>query len=387
MALTGNIEIFPLPEILRLLARSGKNGCLRVDTGDTDGRLYLRDGSMTLATVSSDGEVLEQFAAAGVVDLDRLGGPDLIDLPSAIAHDKSPEELGDAVREHIVESLYRIRRPGRGAFEFLVDRDPRFRTGQQFDIETLVADSDRRAADWSDIERTIDDLDLPVRMARELSVYEVTVNAPTWRVLSVLDGGASIREIARQLGTTEFRAAQEVAGLMRSALVEAVPAVLGGPVRTVSEVEPDPKPTWELPESHPVAAEGPSDPTTSPWSVFAEPNAGHDSADPWTMPQSEPEPEPEPEPDSESVAEAASQPSPEAAAPHDDPAPDRSGGWWAEAMDQGDELGEVDTDEFLESVFADDTASVDESEESGFSMGLLRRRRLGPVSRDLTDRG
>lgn len=367
MALTGNIEIFPLPEILRLLARSGKNGCLRVDTGGTDGRIYLQDGSMTLATVSSDSEVLDQLAAAGVVDLDRLSGRETMDLPSAISADKTSEELGDAVREHIVESLYRIRRPGQGSFEFLVDRDPRFRTGQQFDIEALVSDSDRRAADWSDIERTISDLDLPVRMARELSVPEVSVNAPTWRVLSVLEGGATIREIARHLGTTDFRAAREVAGLIRSELVEPVPAVLGGP--EVREDFSEQTPVWHTPASEEVIDEPESDSTASPWAVTAEPETSDSSTDPWTMPDPDPTSSTDPNPTGEG----------------DTTQPDRSAGWWAEAMGQSDDLGEVDTDEFLESVFADDSESVDESEETGFSMGLLRRRRLGPVTRDMSD--
>lgn len=369
MALTGNIEIFPLPEILRLLARSGKNGCLRVDTGDSDGRIYLQDGAMTLATVSSDSEVLDQLAAASVVDLDRLGGRETMDLPSAISADKTSEELGDAVREHIVESLYRIRRPGRGSFEFLVDRDPRFRTGQQFDIETLVTDSDRRAADWSDIERTISDLDLPVRMARELSVPEVTVNAPTWRVLSVLEGGATIREIARHLGTTDFRAAREVAGLIRSELVEPVPAVLGGP--EVRDDLSEQTAVWHAPATEQVVDEPGSDPTASPWAVAAEPESSDSSTDPWTVP----------DPEATAASDAVDAGESDAA----EPTPDRSGGWWAEAMGQSDDIGEVDTDEFLESVFADDSESVDESEETGFSMGLLRRRRLGPVSRNLND--
>jgi hypothetical protein len=54
-------------------------------------------------------------------------------------------------------------------------------------------------------------------------------------------------------------------------------------------------------------------------------------------------------------------------------------------MGAADEMGDVDTDEFLESVFSEaDGRSVDNEEESGFSMGLLRRRRMGPVARDVT---
>ncbi len=53
-------------------------------------------------------------------------------------------------------------------------------------------------------------------------------------------------------------------------------------------------------------------------------------------------------------------------------------------MGAAEEMGDVDTDEFLESVFSEaDGGSAETEEESGFSMGLLRRRRMGPVSRDV----
>ena len=50
MSLTGALEAFPLPEVLRLLARSGKSGTLRVDAAELQGRIYLADGALTYAT-------------------------------------------------------------------------------------------------------------------------------------------------------------------------------------------------------------------------------------------------------------------------------------------------------------------------------------------------
>ncbi len=39
MSLTGALEAFPLPEVLRLLARSKKSGTLRIDGADLQGTL------------------------------------------------------------------------------------------------------------------------------------------------------------------------------------------------------------------------------------------------------------------------------------------------------------------------------------------------------------
>lgn len=377
MALTGNIEVFPLPEVLRLLARSGKNGCLRVDAAGVDGRIYLREGSLSLATVASDLELAEQLSSSGVVDRARLESHDTVDLPDALAPGRTPDELTDLVREHVVESLYRIRRPGNGTFEFLVDAESRFRTGQTFDAEQIVVEADRRAADWSDIEQTISDMHLPVRMVRELREPEVSVNAPTWRVLASLEGGSSVADIARLLGTTEFRAAREVASLIRSSLIEPV---------SVETPQAPPQPqqpsagSWfstpaETPEPAVESVAGDSEPeddastSPSPWaSTQEEPAPAQEWTDPWSRP-----------------SEAEQEPSPPAEATSTETEEGR-GGWWAEAMGAGDEMADVDTDEFLESVFSEaDGGSGESEEESGFSMGLLRRRRMGPVARDVTD--
>ena len=395
MALTGNIEVFPLPEVLRLLARSGKNGCLRVETNGVDGRIYLHEGALSLATVSSDVDFLDQAIASGIIDAGRVEGRDHVILPEALLESRTAEELSDFVREHVVESLYRIRKPGGGTFEFLVDAGARFGTGQAFDTEQVVAEADRRAADWADIEQTISDMDLAVRMVRELRDAEVTVNAPTWRVLSSLEGGSSVAEIARMLGTTEFRAAREVAQLMRKSLIEAVPAPVtlpsapstgrwfNEPISVAVDEEPeqapadavvtDDTPEWAIGIETPVA-----EPAQSPWA--SEPAAATAPNDAWLTDPWSPEvesPAASSTEDESTGTDQGGEGTPASAAGR--------GGWWAEAMEVSDDL-EVDTDEFLESVFSEaEGHGEDEEAESGFSMGLLRRRRMGPVSRDITD--
>lgn len=397
MALTGNIEVFPLPEVLRLLARSGKNGCLRVDAAGVDGRIYLHEGALALATVATDLDLADQIASSGVVERSRIESRDTVDLPDAIAAGRTTDELTDLIREHVVESLYRIRRPGNGTFEFLVDAESRFRTGQSFDAEQIVVEADRRAADWSDIEQTISDMHLPVRMVRELREPEVSVNAPTWRVLASLESGSSVADIARLLGTTQFRAAREVASLIRSSLIEtvAVPTHPQSESRFEPESQPQPQPrsqsepqpqtqpsgnwfssrmdtqeaTVETGNGEQTDEVGASDPdsTPSPWASAQDvTQPSQEWTDPWSQP-----------------SEAEQDPS----ATTDDTRSDSSrGGWWAEAMGAADEISDVDTDEFLESVFSEaDGRAAEPEEESGFSMGLLRRRRMGPVASDVND--
>lgn len=371
MALTGNIEVFPLPEVLRLLARSGRDGCLLVASGTVDGRIYISEGSLSLATLSTDAEFVAQVASSGVVEREVVEGRDPVNLIEGLVAGRNPADLTEIVREHVIEALYRIRRPESGTFEFLVDAKSRFHTGQAFDIDQVVAEADRRAVDWADIEQTISDMHLPVRMVRELRQDEVTVNAPTWRVLASLEGGSTVAEIARHLGTTEFRAAREVASLIRSSLIEPVytPVVQPNEPSVGTWFAQSPTVEEDVPATESQDAETSDDLWTTSPSV--DPVAISDPVEsPWSGSPS----------DEWSSAPAAPIPSADAV----DAVGDRSQrGWWAEAMGEADTLDEVDTDEFLESVFS---AAESESEsESGFSMGLLRRRRMGPVTRDMSD--
>jgi len=368
MSLTGNIEVFPLQEVLRLLARSNKNGCLRVESGSVNGRIYLDNGALTLATVHSDRDMIEQLDAAGFVDesVHRMDANEVY-LPDHIG-DRSPSDLTDFIREHVVESLYRMRRPGTGTFEFLVDATSRFRTGQSFDAEVAVSEADRRASEWMDIESTISDMLRPVRMVRELTSSEVSITSATWRVLAALGGGASVERISRELGMTQFRSAREVAGLMRAGLVEFSPDGYQAPRAETSAwttSDRDDVPRADEPSREEDASTPPSEaPAESDWSgpSWAQ---GSDEVD---------------EPVSEDIAADSADETTEASASADD------SGWWADAVStpEPDEVDSTDADAFLESVFS----QLDEpeaEEETGFSMGLLRRRRMGPLSKDITE--
>ena len=179
MSLTGNLEIFPMPEVLRLLSRSKKTGCLRVDAADTHGRVYLAGGAITFANTESDDVVRQALINAGLVSDESLRNArgSLID---ALTEGGEANAITDFVREQVVESLYRIRKPGHGDFEFAVDVEPSLVTGQQFDAEVAVAESERRAAEWADILESIESLDTPIRIEKEQAdENSVTIAAPT----------------------------------------------------------------------------------------------------------------------------------------------------------------------------------------------------------------
>ncbi len=343
MSLTGNLDVFPLEEVLRLLARSRKTGCLRVDGLGFQGRVFMANGAVTLAMTGSDEEFRRQLVASGLV-----GATDLrqVEAGSATLAEVATAGISDFVREQVVESLYRIRKPGTGAFDFVVDLSPRYPTGQAFDVEVAVAEADRRANEWAEIEAVVADLDLAYRMTPEIpDNEEVTLTSSAWKILAGLGGGATVRQIAATLGSTEFRAARDLAELVRRHLAEPVPAD--------GEVTPEAEP---MPETAPASHD-------ESWFSVAEPETA-----PAATPTAEASPEPEP------AAEATE-------------------GWWeTQGAEEAAPVAEAgsDSDRFLESVFSqldtdeEDAPSGDDGDEGGFNMGLLRRRRMG-VLRDTED--
>ncbi len=317
-----------------------------------------------------------------------------------------------------MESLYRIKKPGYGNFDFMVDMAPRYSTGQTFDAEVAVSEAERRAMEWADIETVLSDMNAPIVMVRELpDENSVTVNPPTWRVLSALGDGNSATGVADALGLSLFRAARELSGLVRNDLVEvkamAQPSAYVAP-EPAAVPAPEPAPeepkAWDS-ETETPSAQSPWDqPAESPWDQPAEESpdasAGEESADEGIPAWGETQPAWDTQTEDDEAEAAVETPWSEEPVsghtPHEEiqaqaeeadtePTSDGSGGWWAQAMGTEEPTpADDDADAFLESVFSqldegEDDSGAEDSEETGFSMGLLRRRRMGAISKDITE--
>lgn len=380
MSLSGKLEVFPLEEVLRLLARSHQSGCLRVE-GPGAGRIYLDGGSMTYAAVESDEALRAHLLAAGVVSESGLSQVDLSNgsLTEALAPGASSSALSDVIREQCVESVYRIRRPLAGPFSFTVDSRPRYATGQSYDIEMVISEADRRATEWADIEEVVAELTTEWRMAPEIEEESVKLSDVAWRFLAALEGSSSVRTLAQRLGLTDFQAARRMAELSRARLAE--PVVSTEPAPAVQyEYESAPATEETVGWGEPVAAATAYPPAEVSETIEA-PEAVEAAQAPDSSWWNEPETaQPATDVPAEAAPEAAFEASPQ-------------------ANPEGAGAGEPDSS-FLESVFgelettSEETAEAEESEkdsddddhsdgEGGF--GLLRRRGLGAAFRELAD--
>ena len=417
MSLTGHLDVFPLEEVLRLLARSYKSGCLRVDSPDLHGRVYLNNGSLALVTVGSDEDLRRQLIGSKLVGEDELrsaeiGGKSLNDVASDAGGNQL---LDDFFREEVVESLYRIRKPGRGQFVFNVDVAPRYRADTAFDVELCVSEADRRAAEWSDIESVIPNIDLALRISPEAPNGEPVTLAPnTWRLVAGFEGSGTVRTLADRLGLSRFRVAKDLTALVRSGLVEAATAAVEPePVAAVRQEEPPisipstgfswrdsvevvPAPGMSAPE--PASDEAPQ-PSYAPadygQSTYERPAATESIYNPFTSP------EPEVEPVLEQTYTQPEEIRNEEIRPgetSESPQPDSyNQGWWTEPAEAGDtpegdptaELPVGDdkqadsADAFLDRVFSQlDETPEGQGSSHGTTHGFLKRRRMSSIGAD-----
>src|SRR5690606_41273750 len=120
MSLSGKLDVFPLEEVLRLLARSQQNGCLRVD-GEAAGRIYMESGYLTYATVESDEILRDRLVAAGVVTEEGVNRLDISrgSLAEALAPTAPTSAPTVLSREPGLACLSLTRRIGEGHFELV----------------------------------------------------------------------------------------------------------------------------------------------------------------------------------------------------------------------------------------------------------------------------
>lgn len=222
MALTGNIESFPVAEVLRLTARSRQSGVLRVEAGGVQGRIYFSGGQITYATSRDDDSLSDDLAAAGLIDphlwypVERGEAP----IQSALAEGANPVALRNFLADRIADVLVRIMRSRHGRFDFTDGAAGRYEVGEGFAVEEMLLGVERRVAEWAQIEAIVPSVNATVSLAPHLGERaEVTVTADTWRILAALKGKSTVWSVADKCGLSEFAAAKAMADLVRKGLV------------------------------------------------------------------------------------------------------------------------------------------------------------------------
>ncbi len=393
MALSGNLGFVPLEEVLRLLMRSDQRGSVEVRGEDVRGRIFVGKRGIALATTAEDRDLHKHLVNSGYVDdvfLRKVASGE------STFSDLGPRESSvvDLLREITIESLYHLGTKG-STFEVTEGAVTPFASPRVFELEAVLDDSRRRADEWAAVHQIISDLDTTIRMNREAGDQEeIHLDREAWRLLCEIGAGASVAAIAERLGTTNFWIAKVAADMAERQLV-----IFSDGWSEQAAAEPV-EASWFSEPVSPVDSwwSGPQIEGQDDSGAVLEDDSAFESrldaarADDDSVFEQGPEATEEPGSDetkesrfghfawsSRSAEGAAAPDEPEtAAAEQTDP---------AETSPQEGEAGEAveeDTEAFLEKVFSQlDASDKVDVEEEGH--GLLRRRRMGSVLKDIDE--
>jgi Domain of unknown function (DUF4388) len=248
VALSGTLDTLSLPELLELLSGTNKTGALHVRAEIGQGVLWFSTGKVCAGEAGG-----------------QTGPPPGADLL---------ERLNDVCFE-----LFRYTE---GSFEFEPDRRPSWPADRGVEVAGLVAETERRMAEWREIIAVIPSIEARPRLVPEPPAGgPITLDAAQWRVVTGIDGRRRVSALIRVLDGGEFSVCKTLRSLVQAGLVEieaadagtppaavdngtGAAAALAAPDKDVESGRPSPRPGRDRartePESAPEPATDDSDP-------------------------------------------------------------------------------------------------------------------------------
>jgi tetratricopeptide (TPR) repeat protein len=230
MAIKGSLREASLPDVLQLLALGQKTGCLAVTDRSSFGYIYFERGSISYASILNRrdrlGDLLVKNAlldpevlASAIEAQDSRSGKRLGEIlieRGAI----SREQLEHYIRVQIEEAVYFLFTWTQGSFYFEVDQRPE--EGAMLvsiNPESLLLEGARRVDEWSLIEKKIPSFD--VIFALDPGVEQVPgdeLSQEQRKLLPLIDGKRSVREVVDESGMVEFEVGKALFGLVQAGL-------------------------------------------------------------------------------------------------------------------------------------------------------------------------
>lgn len=234
--LSGSLEDFPLPDVMRLLARGRKDGVLHVYGDTSRGRVYLDEGRISYATTRASDDFAEGDGAEGANGAHDRRRTKLIDVA-----DDDPTRFMEYLESQIVEVLVRLGRESSGSFVFQNGVRPTEPVKEPFPIDGLLARAEGELKEWHRIEDIIHSTATPLTLNGSMAAdHQITIDGLAWNAIACLAGQASSRDIAKELGEFEIVAARTMARLVEQGLVTVLQAPQAPQPPPVSEEPPPP---------------------------------------------------------------------------------------------------------------------------------------------------
>jgi hypothetical protein len=193
MAFQGSLSELPLPDILQLVAVSGKTGRFTIKNERDTGRIYLSDGQ--------------------------------------IVHAKLGQMEGE-------EAVYELAIWTEGDFVFSPEEESAPGTINKSNT-SLLMEAARRIDEWKVLSKRVPSTRLVPVFTEDGGGATITLSPAEWAVIRKTDERRSIEDIAQAVGTSGFEAAKVVYGLITSGLLALAENLRAIPVDRLQEMADD----------------------------------------------------------------------------------------------------------------------------------------------------
>ena len=231
MPLSGNFETFNLNSIFQLLSNEQKTGVLKVKNEEKEIRIFLKDGEIIYATGSQENERLGHFLkSSGIVSEEQLQAA----LTKSKAEKKAvgqilveqgivtSPKLRKVIRRQIEQMIFNLFLWDKGEYEYNdAAINVKGMVVAKINVVSLLLEASRRIDEISIFRKHITDDALTYRPAGRVSREgEITLSSAELKILDLIDGRRSIRQVLRDSGFDEYSAYKNLYSLLSSGLIE-----------------------------------------------------------------------------------------------------------------------------------------------------------------------
>jgi hypothetical protein len=167
VGLQGTLDTFSLAEILGLLEHARQTGALVVTGPEGHGTLYVTAG---------------RFCAGEAADY------------------SGPVDDRHALDVRLIDVCFHLFRFEAGSFEFLANESPPWTAERATDIAPIVETCEQIVRAWPAVEAVLPSFDVRPEVAADLPEESLTLSRTAFRILAMIDGRRTVRQIAREAG-------------------------------------------------------------------------------------------------------------------------------------------------------------------------------------------
>lgn len=228
--LTGTFDGFALSELFELFVATAASGSLTLGE-PVNATLWITDGKVSYGTSPGTPDPRELLERQGIVDAHRFDAAVANTVAGGRLHeslaaldDVDPDRIASVAREQIVTTAFEIIAVGAERFEFRSGRPDPLGGIVGMDPAEMLAEAEHRRDEWRRIAELIPSTALVTAPTRTLPAgrASVTITAPQWQVLALLDGRRNAADIIGILGRSAYEVCVVLHDLLESRTIEVI---------------------------------------------------------------------------------------------------------------------------------------------------------------------